>query len=184
METRRRWDIWLSQLPPHARVSSDHPAQGSPQPPGPGRSCRADHLRPAGRYLSGWSRSSRSREQAAEPTSPFDQPVRTHFEVYRKEPPRPLDRRRQGSCSISDELEKIESPDFWLDVDPQSGVRPPAMRKRPDEGRAVAGLARLRRASPSARERQASRASAMGSREMPGLDASPLERARYIAAPR
>ena len=61
-------------------------------------------------------------------------PVRTHFEVHRPAPPREsaMDARRLGD--IAAELEKIESPDFWLGVDPQSGAQVPSMRQAASRG--------------------------------------------------
>jgi hypothetical protein len=55
-------------------------------------------------------------------------PVRTHFEVHRSTPATEsvVDARRRGD--IAAELEKVESPDFWLDIDVQSGVQVPSMR--------------------------------------------------------
>jgi hypothetical protein len=38
-----------------------------------------------------------------------------------------MDARRLGD--IAAELEKIESPDFWLDVAPHSGAQVPSMRQ-------------------------------------------------------
>lgn len=108
-----------------------------------------------------------------------DQPVRTHFD--RKEPPKPQTTNAKVLADIADELEKIESPDFWLDVDPQSGVKPPAMRNvRTKVERWLASLDYDEQVRLHEQERQA-RQLRMAD-EMPGLDASPLERRRYFAA--
>ncbi len=117
--------------------------------------------------------------------------VRTYFDVYRKAPPRAQTADATRLAAISAELEKIESPDFWLDVDPQSGVKIPAMRiVRGKVERWLASLdyngqVRLHDQELIAHAhhdagRKARRERLTGF--MPGLGASPLERAGYFAA--
>ncbi len=92
-----------------------------------------------------------------------------------------MDARRLGN--IAAELEKIESPDFWLDVAPQSGAQVPATRRV--RRQAEVWLASLDYATEVRRRdefQQARRERA--SEPMPGLDASPAERATYFAARR
>ncbi len=110
-------------------------------------------------------------------------PVRTHFEVHRPAPPRDsaMDARRLGD--IAAELEEIESPDFWLDIDPQSGAQVPSMRQV--RRHAEDWLASLDHETEVRRRdeyQQARRERA--SEPMPGLDTSPAERADYFAARR
>jgi hypothetical protein len=108
-------------------------------------------------------------------------PARTHFEVYRKAPPTAVTGDAQRLAYIAGELEKIESPDFWLSVEAHSGAQLPAMRPvRTKVERWLASLDYDEQVQLRDRERQARRERAAG--EMPGLDASPLERARYLAA--
>jgi hypothetical protein len=109
-----------------------------------------------------------------------DLPVRTHFEVYRKAPPKAQTAEAVRLAAISAELEKIESPDFWLDVDPQSGVKVPAMgRVRKDVEQRLAALDYEEQVQRRDQEQEARRERLAG--EVPGLDASPFERARYLA---
>jgi hypothetical protein len=180
VETRRRWDIWLSQLPPDARAALITRLED-----------RHNHLVRAAlaELITFVLLDATYPAVEIEPESgtgsrtdfAVDQPVRIHFEVYRKEPPWPQTANAKVLAAISDELEKIESPDFWLDVDSQSGVRPPAMRSvRTKVERWLASLDYDEQVRLHERERQARRLRMAG--EMPGLDASPLERARYIAA--
>ena len=110
-----------------------------------------------------------------------DVPVRTHFEVHRPAPPREsaMDARRLGD--IAAELEKIESPDFWLDVDPQSGTQVPSMRQV--RRQAEAWLASLDYETEARRRDEYQQTPLERAAEpMPGLDASPAERAAYFAA--
>jgi hypothetical protein len=108
-------------------------------------------------------------------------PARTHFEVYRKAPSTALTGDARRLAVIAGELEKIESPDFWLSVEPQSGVQVPAMRQvRAKVETWLGSLDYDEQVQRRDQERQARRERAAG--EMPGLDASPLERARYLAA--
>ena len=108
-------------------------------------------------------------------------PARTHFEVYRKAPSAALTGDAKRLAVIAGELEKIESPDFWLSVEPQSGVQVPAMRQvRAKVETWLASLDYDEQVQRRNQEQQARRERAAG--EMPGLDASPLERARYLAA--
>jgi len=112
-----------------------------------------------------------------------DVPVRTHFEVHRPAPPpeSAMDARRLGD--IAAELEKIESPDFWLDVDPQSGTQVPSMRQV--RRQAEVWLASLDYETEVRRRDEYQQARRERAAEpMPGLDASPAERAAYFAARR
>jgi hypothetical protein len=110
-----------------------------------------------------------------------DVPARTHFEVYRKAPPTAVTGDAQRLAYIAGELEKIESPDFWLSVEAHSGAQFPAMRPvRTKVERWLASLDYDEQVQLRDRERQARRERAAG--EMPGLDAGPFERARYLAA--
>jgi hypothetical protein len=112
-----------------------------------------------------------------------DVPVRTHFEVHRPAPPREaaMGARRLGH--IAAELEKIESPDFWLDADLQSGVQVPSMRQVRQQ--AEAWLASLDYETEVQRRDEYQQARRERAAEpMPGLDASPAERAAYFAARR
>jgi hypothetical protein len=107
--------------------------------------------------------------------------VRTHFEVYRKAPPKPLRAAAQCLAEIGDELEKVESPDFWLAVVPQSGPKVPSMRKvREKVERWLETLDYDEQIRLRDQERRARRDRAAV--EMPGVDASPTERARHLAA--
>jgi hypothetical protein len=56
-------------------------------------------------------------------------PVRTHLEVRRKTPPEALTGDARRRATIADELEKIDSPDFWLDVNAFSGAQVPSMHQ-------------------------------------------------------
>lgn len=108
-------------------------------------------------------------------------PARTHFEVYRKAPPTALTGDARRLAGIAGELEKIESPDFWLTVDAQSGTQVPAMREvRTKVKTWLASLDYDEQVARNDQEQRARRERTAG--EMPGLDASPLERARYLAA--
>ncbi|MGH3305006.1 MAG: hypothetical protein ACRDOK_25725, partial [Streptosporangiaceae bacterium] len=87
----------------------------------------------------------------------------------------------QRLAHIAGELEKIESPDFWLNVEAHAGTQVPAMR--PVRTNVEAWLASLDYEGQIQRgdqEQQARHERATG--DMPGLDASPIERARYLAA--
>lgn len=108
-------------------------------------------------------------------------PTRTHFEVYRKAPPPALTGDAQRLTHISGELEKIESPDFWLSVEAHTGTQVPTMRPvRTKVERWLASLDYDEQAQRRDQEQQARRKRA--AENMPGLDASPLERVRYLAA--
>jgi hypothetical protein len=110
-----------------------------------------------------------------------DVPARTHFEVYRKAPPTAVTGDAQRLAYIADELEKIESPDFWLSVEAHAGAQVPAIRPvRTGVERWLASLDYDEQVQRRDHEQQARRDRAAG--DMPGLDASPLERARYLAA--
>jgi len=108
-------------------------------------------------------------------------PVRTHFEVRRKSPSEALSGDARRRADIAAELEKIESPDFWLDVDAHSGATVPRMR--PVRQKVKAWLDSLDYDKEAGRAEQERQARQSGSAdEMPGLDAGPQERAKYLAA--
>lgn len=110
-----------------------------------------------------------------------DVPARTHFEVYRKAPPAAVTGDAQRLAYLTGELEKIESPDFWLSVEANTGAQVPAMRPvRTKIEKWLASLDYEKQVEQRDQEQQARRERAVG--DMPGLDASPLERARYLAA--
>jgi len=56
-----------------------------------------------------------------------DVPARTHFEVHRTTIPASTAGDAQRQAGLAAELEKIDSPDFWLSADVQSGPQVPAM---------------------------------------------------------
>ena len=125
---RAQWDGWLSRMPPGPRAALIRRLQDRHD-----EQVRAalaelvtfvllDSVYPAIEADPGTGSGSRT-------DFAVDVPVRTHFEVHRPAPPREsaMDARRLGD--IAAELEKIESPDFWLDVDPQSGAQVPSMRQ-------------------------------------------------------
>lgn len=58
-----------------------------------------------------------------------DVPVRTHFEVHRTAIAASAAGDAQRLAGLAAELEKINSPDFWLRADVQSGAHVPAMRR-------------------------------------------------------
>ncbi len=70
------------------------------------------------------------------------------------------DARRSGDMMA--ELERFESPDFWLDVDAVSGAQIPVYTPCPAGCQEVAGLPGIRRAGPASRPGSASAISASG----------------------
>jgi hypothetical protein len=110
-------------------------------------------------------------------------PVRTHFEVNRKTEPGDMAADARRRAALAEELDKIESPDFWLSIDAFSGAQVPSMRSvRADAEAWLDSLAyddEVRRQQQDEQERSARLA-----QPAPGLDADPLERARYLAAQR
>ena len=87
----------------------------------------------------------------------------------------------QRLAYLAGELEKIESPDFWLSVEAHAGAQIPAMRPvRTKIEKWLASLDYEEQVQRHDQEQQGRRERAAG--DMPGLDASPLERARYLAA--
>jgi hypothetical protein len=110
-----------------------------------------------------------------------DVPARTHFEVYRKAPHVALTGDAQRLADMAGELEKIESPDFWLSVDAQTDAQVPAMgqvRRKVETW--LASLSYDEELQRRDQELQSRRERAAG--KMPGLDANPRERADYLAA--
>ena len=112
----------------------------------------------------------------------MDVPVRTHFEVRRKTAPEASTGDARLSADTMAELETIESPDFWLDVDAFCEQVPSMRRVRQDAEKWLDSLDYDEQAQRRDQGRQACRERLAG--PMPGLDASPLERARYLAAQR
>ena len=87
----------------------------------------------------------------------------------------------QRLAYLAGELEKIESRDFWLSVEAHAGAQIPAMRPvRTKIEKWLASLDYEEQVQRHDQEQQGRRERAAG--DMPGLDASPLERARYLAA--
>lgn len=178
--TRARWERWLRMLPPESRTSILSRLKGSDEQleaalaelvtfvllrciypnvevdPAAGSSSHTDFAVAAG--------------------------VRTHIEVHRvtmsQQAVKDVRRRRDAA----EALERIDSPDFWLALEIELGPRPPSMRQVRQEAQAwLASLnyeierERLEQYQHTQRERR-------DDAEMPGLDSSPLERARYFAA--
>lgn len=107
--------------------------------------------------------------------------VRTHIEVHRvtmsNEAVKDARRRRD----VAGALERIHSPDFWLALEVELGPRLPSMQRPRQEAEAwltsldyEAERDRLEQYQQARRERQ--------NDEIPGLDSSPQERAKYFAA--
>ena len=110
-------------------------------------------------------------------------PVRTHFEVRHKTASEALTGDARRRADMMAELERIESPDFWLDVDAFSGAQIPSMRRvRQEAEQWLDSLDYDDQVQRHDQEQQARRERL--ARPMPGLDAGPLERARYLAAKR
>ncbi len=87
----------------------------------------------------------------------------------------------QRLAYLAGQLEKIESPDFWLSVEAYAGAQIPAMRPvRTKIEKWLASLDYEEQVQQRDQEQQARRERAAG--DMPGLDASPLERARYLTS--
>jgi hypothetical protein len=179
---RAQWDGWLSRMPPGPRAALIRRLQDRHD-----EQVRAavaelvtfvllDSVYPA--IEADPETGSGSRTDFA-----VDVPVRTHLEVHRPAPPRQsaMDARRLGD--IAAELEKIKSPDFWLDVDPQSGAQVPSMRQV--RRQAEDWLASLDYETEVRRRDEYQQARRVRESEpMPGLDASPAERAAYFAGRR
>ena len=114
----------------------------------------------------------------------IDVPARTHLEVHRTTMAESAVKDANRQRDIAEELERIDSPDFWLSVDIQVGTRTPAMGwvRREVEG----WLASLDYDTEQRRieDDQQARRERAASDEQPGLDASPAERARYYQAHR
>jgi hypothetical protein len=110
-------------------------------------------------------------------------PARTHFEVRRKTEPAALAGDVRRRADLAEELEKIESPDFWLSVDVFSGAQVPSMRQvRQNAEEWLASLDYDDQVRRHDQEQQAR--SERLAQPMPGLDAGSLERATYLAAQR
>jgi hypothetical protein len=110
-------------------------------------------------------------------------PTRAHFEVRRKTESAALAGDVRRRADLAEELEKIESPDFWLSIDVFSGAQVPSMRQvRQDAEEWLSSLDyddQVQRHDQEQQERSARLA-----QPMPGLDSGPLERAKYLAAQR
>ena len=110
-----------------------------------------------------------------------DMPVRTHFEVYRKAPPTAITEGRPAPCRYRRRTREDRVAGLLAERrGPRRGAGP-GDAPGPDQGRKVAGILDYdEQVQRRDQEQQARRERAAG--EMPGLDASPLERARYLAA--
>jgi hypothetical protein len=180
IETRARWDAWLARMPAAERarlVGRLHDRHDEMV-----RSALAelvtfvllDSAYPAVQIEPPTGTGSRT-------DFAVEVPARTHFEVFRKAPPAAETADALRLARMIGELEKIASPDFWLDVEAQTGTQAPPMRQvRPKVEAWLASLDYDEQAERRDKEQRARRARAAG--EMPGLDASAAERARYLAA--
>ena len=176
---RAQWDGWLSQMPsgPRAalirRLQDRHDEQVRAALAELVTFVILDSVYPAVEIEPATGTGSRTDFAVAVP-------VRTHFEVHRPDRAKDsaMDARRVGD--IAAELEKIESPDFWLSVDPQSGPQVPSMRNvRQQAEDWLASLEYDAEVQRFAQDQQARQARA--GQPMPGLDAGPAERAAYFA---
>jgi hypothetical protein len=181
-DTRARWDAWLARMPAEPRAALIHRLKGR----------NDDHVRAALAELvtfvlldAVYPAVDIEPETGTGSRTDFavDVPVRTHFEVRRKTAPEALTGDARRRADMMAELERIESPDFWLDVDAFSGAQIPSMRRVRQEAEQWLDsldyddqVRRRDQDQQARRERLA--------RPMPSLDAGPLERARYLAAQR
>lgn len=182
-DTRARWDAWLARMPAGPRsaligrlknrmdsqvrdtvtelvtfvlLNSVYPASVDVEPP-TGTGSNTDFA--------------------------ISTPVRTHFEVNRKTEPRDMAADATRRAALAEELDKIESPDFWLSIDAFSGAQVPSMRTVRED--AEAWLDSLDYDDEVRRQRQDEQErSERLAHPAPGLDADPLERAKYLAAQR
>lgn len=130
IDTRARWDAWLARMPASARAAlvtrlKDRHNELV-------RSALAelvsfvllDRVYPAVEIEPETGTGSRT-------DFAVNVPARTHFEVYRKAPPTAVTGDAQRLAYIAGELEKIESPDFWLSVEAHCASRHPGCHERP-----------------------------------------------------
>lgn len=180
-DTRARWDGWLARMPAGPRAAMVHRLQGR----------NDDHVRAALAELvtfvlldAVYPAVEIEPETGTGSRTDFavDVPVRTHFEVRRKTAPEASTGDARRSADMMAEVETIESPDFWLDVDAFCEQVPSMRRVRQDAEKWLDSLDYDEQAQRRDQGRQACRERLAG--PMPGLDASPLERARYLAAQR
>ena len=179
-DIRARWDAWLARMPAEPRAAMIHRLKGR----------NNDHVQAALAELvtfvllnAVYPAVEVEPETGTGSRTDFavGVPVRTHFEVRRKTPPEVLTGDARRRADMMAELEKIESPDFWLDVDASSGAQIPSMRRVREEAEQWLDcldyddqVQRHDQDQQARRERLAA--------PMPGLDAGPQERARYLAA--
>ena len=83
-------------------------------------------------------------------------PVRTHLEVHRTTLAESAFKDARRQQDIAEEIEKIDSPDFWLSVDVQAGAQISGDGKDQAGSRGVARLPRLRHGTASRRGGSAS----------------------------
>jgi hypothetical protein len=180
-DTRARWDEWLSRMPEEPRAALVSRLRGRED--GQVRAALAElvtfvllnSVYPVVEVEPETGTGSRT-------DFAVDVPVRTHFEVHRSSMPRQTAKDAQRQDDIASELERIDSPDFWLSVDVRTGAQVPSMRTvRQDVRNWLASLDYTAEVQRVSRDRQ-TRQDRMAGTPPPGLDASPAERARYFAA--
>lgn len=181
-DTRARWDRWLARMPAEPRAAIVHRLKGR----------NDDHVRAALAELvtfvlldAVYPAVEIEPETGTGSRTDFavNVPVRTHFEVRRETAPEASAGDARRIADMTAELERIESPDFWLDVDASSGAQIPSMRRvRQDAEKWLDSLDYDEQIQRRDQDQQARRERLAG--PMPGFDASPLERARYLAAQR
>lgn len=181
-DTRTRWDAWLGRMPSGPRDSLIHRLKARHD------ATVRDALSELVTFILLDSVYGSVDIEPATGTGSFTDfavnlPVRTHFEVRRKTPSQELVGDARRLADIADEMEKIESPDFWLSVEARSGKTVPSMKQvRQKVTSWLNSLDYDKEVALAEQERRARQARAVD--EAPGLDASPLERARYLAAHR
>jgi hypothetical protein len=180
VDTRRRWDAWLARMPATARNALIHRLKNRLD------TQVSNALAELVTSILLESVYSSVDVEPATGTGSYTDfavnvPVRTHFEVRRKSPPDSLTGDARRLADIAGELDKIESPDFWLDVDAHTGVAVPSMRivRRKVESW-LDSLDYGTEVNRAEQERQARQIRA--AEHMPGLDSSPQARASYMAA--
>ena len=107
---------------------------------------------------------------------------RTHIEVRRVTMSENAVKDARRRRDVAEALERIDSPDFWLALEVELGPRLPSMRQARRD--AAAWLVSLDYETERDRLEQYQRGHREGQDDdqMPGLDSSPQERARYFAA--
>jgi hypothetical protein len=180
VETRARWDAWLARMPAAERARLVGRLQDS----------RDEMVRSALAELVTFVLLDADYPgvQIEPPTGTgsrtdfaVEVPARTHFEVFRKAPPEAQTADALQLGRMIGELEKVNSPDFWLEVEAQTGSQTPPMRQvRAKVTEWLASLDYDEQVELRDQEQQARQARLAG--EVPELDASPAERASYLAA--